>query len=335
MRIVRDSSAIPSSCTGSVLALGNFDGLHLGHRAIVQKTLALARAAGKPAGVMTFEPHPRRVFRPELPPLRIFPFREKARLLGGLGVDFIRVVRFTRAFSETSAEQFITRILHEQMQVSHVVTGDDFTFGHNRTGNAAYLRDMAGKLGFGAIACAPVLQGGERCSSTRIRSVLSEGNMQEVAVLLGCPYSITGRVQEGDKRGRTIGFPTANIVPSRIFLPASGVYAVRVSLCHSHESGNLGQDPRFRGGDKLNVDKRFKPQIINGVANLGRRPTFAGTEMRLEVHMFDFAGDLYGQRLCVQLIDRIRGEQKFDGVAALKKQIAEDCVRAREILEKD
>ncbi len=305
MIILRDSSAIPAACKDAVLALGNFDGLHWGHRAIINYTVERARASGKPAGVLTFEPHPRRVFRPELPPLRIFPFREKARMLSELGLDFLRVVRFTRHFAKTSAEAFATSILHEQMQVFEVVTGEDFTFGHNKEGNVEFLQKVATTLGFDTTAFAPVKMVEERCSSTRLRALLAEGDVASVSQLTSRPYSITGRVREGDKRGRELGFPTANILPPAIFLPATGVYAVTSEI----------------------DGKRVK-----GVAHLGARPVFNSTQMRLETHFFDLNGDLYGNRLRIDFIARIRGEVSLSSVEELKSQIANDCEMAKTVL---
>ncbi len=304
MRILRDSSVIPASCTHAVLALGNFDGLHWGHRAIINDTVIRARSEGKPAGVMTFEPHPRRVFRPELPQLRIYPFREKARLLAEAGIDFIRVLRFTRAFAGTTAEQFVTRILHQQMRVSEVVTGEDFTFGHNKEGNVEYLRNMAAKLGFETTAFAAVLQEGERCSSTRLRALLAEGDVSAVSQLTGRAYSITGRVRHGEKRGRELGFATANMLPPAVFLPATGVYAVTADIDGKH---------------------------VKGVAHLGPRPVFGSMQMRLETHFFDFNGDLYGKRLRIDFKTRIRGDVELTSVGELKSQIARDCEAAKKI----
>jgi len=287
------------------MALGNFDGMHRGHQAVIGKAVSLARQTGKPASLLTFEPHPRRVFRPELETLRILSFQEKARRIATMGVDFIRIVHFTKQFSTTSADQFITRILLDSLHISHVVTGEDFIFGHNRQGNVAYLQEMGKRLGFGVTACAPVLEGRERCSSTRIRTLLNEGNVKEAAKLLGSPYSLINRVIEGDKRGRTIGFPTANMLPGDIFTPAKGVYAVRAEM---------------RG------------QIMDGVANLGVRPTFGGERLQLEVHLFDWQENIYGERVRILFIERLRDEKKFSGVEALKAQIEADVAQARRIL---
>lgn len=306
MWVLRDSSSFPLSCRDNVVALGNFDGLHKGHCAVIGKAIKRAKQAGKPAGVITFEPHPRRIFSPHLSTLRILPLSQKLRLLQNMGLDFVRIVRFTSEFAKTSAEDFVVSILKNELHASHVITGEDFVFGHNREGSVESLRTMAEKLNFGATACHAVIVEGERCSSTRVRAALAAGNMETVVNLLGRPYILSGHVQEGDKRGRTLGFPTANILPPPGFLPHYGVYAVKVSI---------GKN------------------IINGVANLGMRPTFGGHRVRLEAHLFDWQEDIYGQYLEVELIRHIRGEQKFDSVEALKIQIAQDCGIARKILE--
>lgn len=305
MKLLRDSSPLPSSLTGSVIALGNFDGLHLGHRTILAETLRIARSTNKPAGVLTFEPHPRRVFKPELPPLRIFPFRKKIELLAALGIDFLRVIRFTRAFAATSAEAFIHDILAQQLSVSHVITGDDFTFGHHRQGNAVLLQEQGKALGFRTTACPAVMHNAERCSSTRIRTLLAEGNVEQAAQLLGTAYTLSGVVRHGEQRGRTIGFPTANIVPCRVFLPASGVYAVRTQI---------------------------DGKTVLGAAHLGTRPVFNSHEIRLETHLFDWQGDLYGKKIEIELVKRIRGELPIANEYILTEQIQKDCLQARAVL---
>lgn len=302
MMLLRDSTVIAESCKGAVLALGNFDGLHLGHQAIINETVSLARASGKKAGVMTFEPHPRRVFNPALAPLRVLALREKFRLLAEHGIDFLRVVRFTRAFAETSAEDFVTRILHRQMQASHIVTGEDFTFGHQRGGNVAFLK---AKGGLKVTACPPVLLDGERCSSTRLRGLLAEGDMQAAERLMNRPYRMSGIVRGGDRRGHALGFPTANIVPHGVFIPAHGVYAVRAQ-----------------------IDGR----MVDGAAHLGTRPVFNSMQVRLETHFFDFSGDLYGKRLNLKFIACVRGHIDIAGEDALKRQIEDDCAKARVML---
>jgi riboflavin kinase/FMN adenylyltransferase len=305
MIILRDSTPILPEHRGAVMALGNFDGLHLGHQAVIGKTVSLAAQLKKPAAIMTFEPHPYRLFRPEAPISRLLPFAEKARRLEGLGIDFIRVVHFTRAFSRTTAQHFIAAILHEQLQLSHVITGENFIFGHNREGHIDLLRENAAQFGIGATACPALFVGGERCSSTRVRTLLAEGNVREAASLLGRPHSITSRVRAGDQRGRTLGFPTANIWPGEIFMPGKGVYAVKGII---------------------------QGKTVNGVANLGTRPTFNGERLQLEVHFFDWNETIYGEKVEIAFIDRIRDEMKFSGAEALVKQIAEDSVKAKAIL---
>lgn len=311
MILWRDSSPIPAACQGAVLALGNFDGLHVGHRAILTEATDKARATGKKAGVLTFEPHPYRIFRPELPAQRLFPLAEKLRLLRQFGMDFVRVIRFTPPFSKLSAERFVQEVLHNQLHASHIVTGDDFSFGHNRSGNLELLTELGKKYGFTTSAVATVQMAGERCSSTRIREALRLGDVALASRLLGRPYTLSGRVTHGDQRGRLLGFPTANICPHHLFLPASGVYAVK-AFCHSRESAS--------------------PEVMKGVANLGSRPTFNVTQTRLEVHLFDWQGDLYERKLDVQFLTMVRKEQKFATVEALKAQIAEDCNAARRLL---
>lgn len=301
MRILRDASSIPETCLGGVWALGNFDGLHHGHRAVIDATSARARGLGAAAGLLTFEPHPRRRFRPDLPTQRLITLQDKCRLLAEWGLDFIRVIRFTDAFSRMSAEGFIAGILQNELRAAHIVTGEDYHFGHARTGDAVMLREAGPAHGFGVTLCPPVLHGGSNCSSTRIRAALVEGNMDEARALLGRPYRISGIVRHGDARGRTLGFPTANLTPARLFLPAFGVYAVRAHL---------------RG------------QIVSGVANLGLRPTFGGTKPRLEVHLFDWTADIYGKHLSLEFVHFLRSEQRFSGLDELRAQIARDCEAA-------
>jgi riboflavin kinase/FMN adenylyltransferase len=303
--VLRDSSSITSQYQEGVLALGNFDGLHPGHLHVIEEAIRTAKNLGTPSGVLSFEPHPRRLFRPDLPPLRILSLADKLRYLKGMPLDMVRLIRFTRDFSRTTAAQFVEDILVRQMRVAHVITGDDFIFGHNREGDVEFLRTQSEKWGFGYTACAPVLSGGERCSSSSIRALLNEGRVRDAATLLGRPYSISGRVQQGERRGRLIGFPTANIVPAHLFTPANGVYAVRADA---------------------------NGQLCNGVANLGLRPTFGGKGIRLEVHLFDWTGDLYAKRMEVELLERIREERAFAGIEALKSQIEQDAMQARAIL---
>ena len=309
MRVFRHYQAIPEDARGAVVAIGNFDGVHLGHRAVIGEAGAIAHATARPWGVLTFEPHPRRFFKPDTPPFRLTPFHAKARLIFGLGVDTIFVQRFDRAFSSLTAEAFITDVLAGGIGARHVVAGYDFVFGKGRGGDCAMLLNFGRRLGFDFTAVrAQEDTGGAAYSSTRVREALTDGRPRDAAAILGRPFAIEGRVVEGDRRGRTIGFPTANVLLGAYQRPKLGVYAVRV-----------------RGaGAKVHA----------GVANVGRRPTFAGEREQLEVFLFDFQGDLYGRRLTVELIDFLRPEKKFDGIGQLKAQIAADSDQAREILMK-
>lgn len=308
MRITHTLSHWPREAHGSVMALGNFDGMHRGHQAVIAHARALAHEAGRPLAVMTFEPHPRRFFQPDLPVLRLVPFSDKARLLREAGVEHLYVARFNRAFSELSADDFIRDVLLDGLKVGQVVTGHNFGFGYKRSGDVAYLRAQAEELGFGYSEVEAVTRGGDdrAYSSTAIRSALEQGDVGMAAELLGRPYAMRGHVIHGDRRGRTIGFPTANIRPAPLFLPRHGVYAVR-----------------------LRVDGAEYP----AVANLGLRPTVDGHRRLLEVHALDAGGDFYGKEAQVQFVKFIRPERKFSGIDALKEQIAQDAMAARAIHE--
>lgn len=307
MRIFRHFAELPDSIRGGVVALGNFDGVHRGHQAVIGRALDLAKGWGVPAGVMTFEPHPRSVFIPDQPPFRLTPFRIKARLIEALGVDFLLMQHFDKAFATHTAEDFIRQVLVEGLGVRAVVVGYDFCFGKARSGNVALLKAQSG---FETIAIDAQGGGdGQAFSSNKIRQALQDGKPELAAEILGRPWEIEGRVEIGDQRGRTIGFPTANLHLHDYLRPAIGVYAVRAGI-------DLGTDTVWH----------------DGVANLGRRPTFDKQDVILEAHLFDFDGDLYGRHLRVALAGYIRPERKFDGLPALKAQIAQDCDTARSIL---
>lgn len=310
MRLFRTWSEVPAPLKGGVLALGNFDGLHLGHQAVLAKARETARGHGVAAGVMTFEPHPRLYFKPEQEAFRLSPFRIKVRLIEALGLDYLYVQTFDRDFSKRTAENFVEEVLVGGLGVSHIVVGYDYVFGFQRKGNVALLHDLAARHGFGVTAVGELtLPGGARYSSTNVRNLLKEGRPDEAAQLLGRFWEIEGRVEHGHQRGRTLGFPTANL-PYRDYLhPKKGVYAVRAG-----------------------IDRGIDTVWHSGVANFGSRPTFDKKDVLLEVHLFDYAGDLYGRHLRVALMDFIRPEQKFDGLEALKAQIAADCTTARGLL---
>jgi len=308
MRILRHPAALEPAERGSMVAIGNFDGVHLGHQIVIGRARELAQSLGAPLAVLTFEPHPYGVFNPKAPPFRLTPLRPKARALEGLGVDLLFVLHFDLAFAQKSAEDFVREVVVEGAQARHALVGYDFHFGHKRRGTPALLQALGAQLGFGVTVVAPLTApGGALYSSTRIREHLVEGRPREAAAQLGRPFEIDGRVEAGDRRGHTIGFPTANLSLEDFLRPAGGVYAVRVAV----ES-----EPGWR----------------DGVANLGTRPTVGGSDLRLETHLFDFAGDLYGKHLRVALIEHLRPERKFSGLDELKSQIAADAGRARAIL---
>jgi len=310
MKLFRHTTDLSPEMRGAVVALGNFDGVHRGHRAVIGRAQSIAADLGAPAAVLTFEPHPRSVFRPDDPPFRLTPFRIKARLMEGLGLDALFVQHFDAAFSSLTAEQFVDQVLVRDLGVRHVVAGYDFVFGHKRGGNLDLLRTKGEVLGFGVTEVRPVIDGaGEVFSSTRVRQALEAGDPLLAGEILGHPFEIEGRVEHGDKRGRTIGFPTANVEVGEYQRPRFGVYAVRAGI-------DLGGNTVWHGG----------------VANLGRRPTVGGTVERLEVHLFDVDGDLYGRHLRVQLLHFLRPEMKFAGIDQLKAQIAADAEAARAML---
>jgi len=300
-----DWQSAPAEWAGGVIALGNFDGVHRGHQVLVARAQQEARALDAPLVALTFEPHPRRYFVPDTGPFRLTLLPAKARLLEECGVQAVLAQRFDPAFAAISAQAFVDNVLLQGMGARHVVCGYDFTFGARRGGNVERLREMAAERAFGVTVLDPVMHEGEIYSSTRIREALRAGWASEASELLGHHWEIEGAVELGDQRGRTIGFPTANVALGEHLRPRFGVYAVRALV----------------GG-----------QWRDGVANLGRRPTVGKLQENFEVHLFDFAGDLYGQVLRVQLIDFIRPEMKFSGLDALKAQIAADGEAARRLL---
>ncbi|MCX8099946.1 MAG: bifunctional riboflavin kinase/FAD synthetase [Geminicoccaceae bacterium] len=307
MRVVRRFAVLPAAARGAAVAIGNFDGVHLGHRAVLQAAQRAARALGAGWGVVTFEPHPREVLSPEQAPPRLTPFRRKAGLLRALGVELLVVLPFDRALAARSPEAFVGEILLERLGVRAIATGTDFRFGHRRAGDVALLAALGRSRGIAVEAVAPVELGGERCSSSAIRAHLERGRVAEAARLLGRPHTIDGRVRPGARRGRQLGFPTANLeLPPRLAAPADGVYAVLV---------RLAGEPAGRGHP--------------GIANLGWRPTFDGTRRLLEVHLLDGRFELYGKKLEVDFLERLREERRFDGPEALARQIAIDCEAAR------
>jgi len=310
MRLIRNIDDLPPTLKGGVVALGNFDGLHLGHQQVIGAALDRAREKGVPTTVMTFEPHPRAYFTPNQDAFRLSPFRIKARLIEAMGVDCLYVQRFDAAFSSHTADDFVDEFLIKGLDVSHVVTGYDYVFGNKRGGNAAFLKQRAEAAGFGVTAVEEFrIDASAQVSSTAIREFLVEGECHKAAELLGRYWEVAGRVEHGDQRGRHLGFPTANLPMGAYIHPRQGVYAVRAG-----------------------IDRGPETVWYDAVANFGRRPTFDKTDVLFEVHLFDFNEDLYQRQLRVALVEFIRPEVKFDGLDSLKAQLAEDCDQAREIL---
>jgi riboflavin kinase / FMN adenylyltransferase len=308
MQVFKSYENLPDSIRNGVVAIGNFDGVHRGHQTVIGEAGRYAKAGGMPWSVLTFEPHPRHIFTPDGPPFRITPASAKAQAIQNLGVDALIVLTFNKSFSERTPDSFIHEVLVEGLNAQHVVAGYDFKFGHKRAGNCELLlrKGQEGGFDFTAVQAQNDDDGGI-ISSTRVRDFLSNGKPTSAANLLGRAFEIEGEVQHGDERGRTIGFPTANVFLGDYMRPVNGVYAVRVTI---------------------------NGTTHDGVANLGHRPTFDGQDVTLEAHLFDFSDDLYGQIVRVALIDYLRPEKKFDGIDDLKAQIGLDSDRAREILRK-
>lgn len=299
-------SAVPARLRGGIVALGNFDGFHLGHQAVVGRAIARARAEGRAALVATFDPHPVRFFRPDAPPFRLTTLDQRARLFAAAGADAMVVFRFDAALAGLDAEAFITERLVGLLGAAGVVTGQDFTFGRNKSGDAAVLRTRGVVHGLVAETVAPVSLDGQPVSSSRIRAALQAGDCATATRLLTRPFAIEGAVVHGDKLGRTIGYPTANLSLDRYLRPRYGIYAVRGRLADG--------------------------RVLDGAASLGIRPTFDPPKELLEPYFFDFAGDLYGQTIEVALHAFLRDEARFDGVDALVRQMDADCAAARVIL---
>ena len=297
---------MPDELRSGVVALGNFDGFHLGHQAVAGEAIAQAKAAGCPAIIATFDPHPVRFFAPQTPWFRLTTLDQRQRLFEDAGADAMLVFDFDAELAATSAEDFITLLLIERLGVATVVTGEDFTFGKARGGNIDVLREFGSANGLSSIAMGPVVDAGGVISSSRIRNALKDGDCTTATALLSRPFAVEGVVQHGDKNGRLLGYPTANIDMGHYLRPRYGIYAVK------------GRLPDGR--------------VLNGAANLGIRPTFDPPKELLEPHFFDFSEDLYGQNIEVEFHGFIRGEAKFDSLDALTAQMAKDCEQARDML---
>jgi riboflavin kinase / FMN adenylyltransferase len=297
------SAALPAAFAHGIVALGNFDGFHGGHQAVVGRAIALAREQGRPVIVATFDPHPVRYFKPDSPPFRLTSLDQRERLFAAAGADAMLVYRFDATLASLTADEFAREKLRG---LNAVVTGEDFTFGNKRSGNVAVLAELGARFGFTAEAVAPVAQDGETISSSRIRAALKAGDCQTATRLLTRPFAIEGIVQHGAKLGRTIGYPTANIILGNYLRPRYGIYAVRVRL----------------------TDGR----IVGGAANIGIRPSFDPPIELLEVFIFDFDEQLYDQMIEVELISFLRPEAKFDDLDSLVAQMDKDCEIARRLL---
>jgi riboflavin kinase/FMN adenylyltransferase len=298
---------MPEALRGAIVALGNFDGFHLGHQAVVAECVNWARAEGRPAIVATFDPHPVRHFAPHVPPFRLTTLDQREELFAAAGADAMLVFYFDDDLAQMSAESFVADLLGRHIGAGGVVTGEDFSFGKARGGNVGVLREIGASVGMAARAVGPVKLNGQVVSSSRIRDLLKAGDCVGAATLLSRPFAIREPVIHGDKRGRAIGFPTANIDMGPYLRPRYGIYAV---TAHVVASG----------------------QRLKGAANLGIRPTFDPPRELLEPYFFDFTGDLYGQEIEVELRHFLRPEAKFDSMDALVAQMDADCAQARALL---
>jgi riboflavin kinase/FMN adenylyltransferase len=310
MRVIRHLARLPQKLRGVVLTLGNFDGVHLGHQAIIGGAVARARALGGQAVTLTFEPHPLAVLAPTRAPTIVQSLHDRLVLMRELAVDVAVLQRFTLRFAALDPEEFVSDFLLPHLELRHVVVGYNVNFGRDRAGSADTLRTLGGRLGFAVDVVGPVTgPDGEEVSSTRLREALLQGDMRAARRLLGRPFAFRGRVVPGERRGRALGFPTANLqLRPGLLLPPDGVYAVGVDVEGRRHAG---------------------------VLNIGMRPTFGGRRRTIEVHLLDFAADLYRRWLVVQVIERLRGEAAFAGPDALRTAIAADVARARHVLAGD
>lgn len=303
-KIIRGFYNLPSSPKGCVATIGNFDGVHLGHQAVLTQLAMKGEMLGLPAVVITFEPQPNEFFSPEKAPARLSRFREKVEMLRCYSIQQLCVLRFNQKLAQMSAQDFIKKLIVNGLNIKYLVVGDDFKFGKDRQGDFTMLQEAGKKYGFQVVNMHTFSVESKRVSSTRIRQALLAGDLDAAEQLLGRPYRMSGRVAHGDKRGRTMGFPTANIHLHRCNVPLSGVYAVQL----------------------FGVDG----EPVIGVANVGVRPTIGGDKALLEVHLFDFNEDIYGKHVQVHFMKKIRAEQRFNNLDALIVQIKQDCQQARE-----
>lgn len=307
MRWLDHRDSMPEALRGAIIALGNFDGFHAGHQAVAGEAIRWAQAEGRPSIIATFDPHPVRFFKPDVPPFRLTTLEQRQELYLAAGATAMLVFHFDADLAGTSAEDFIRAILIKRFGAHGVVTGGDFTFGKGAKGNVELLRTLGTELGLQSRVVEPVADGGEVVSSSRIRQALRDGDPQLAARLLTRPFAIRGIVEHGDKRGRTIGYPTANVTIDNYLRPKYGIYAVTGRLLATG-------------------------QVLHGAANIGIRPQFEPPKELLEPYFFDFSGDLYGQEIEVAFHHFLRGEAKFDSLDALIAQMDKDCAEARRLL---
>ncbi|MBE0577360.1 MAG: bifunctional riboflavin kinase/FAD synthetase [Desulfuromonadales bacterium] len=305
MQVVRDLESLSEPPCRTVLTIGNFDGVHLGHREIFRRVVDKAHELKGTAVVVTFEPHPLRLLNPAKAPLQLNTPEEKVRLLAASCIDLLVVLNFTRQLAEMPAEDFVRDILVRKLGVKHLIVGYDYAFGRNRQGDVKFLAEQARVHNFSLEVLEPIRAEQQAHSSTAIRKILQEGRVAEAVKVLGRNFTLDGEVVHGVGRGRKLGFPTANLVTKKEILPRDGVYAVKV---------------------------KWRDEYYDGVINIGCRPTFAASAPTLEIHLLDFQGDLYGERLRIYFVDRLRDELQFPSVEALKEAVAADVARARTLL---
>ena len=306
MKVIRDFNDIPPEFRDAYVTIGNFDGVHLGHIPILKKLIDEAHGEHRKALVITFDPHPKRVLHPDIKPFYLITsLEEKIKLLEDAGIDGLILIPFDLEFAKTTAEAFVNKILWDKLHIRKIFIGHDYSFGKNKAGNEAFLSSRGKKLGFDVDVIHAVKLGDETVSSTRLRYAILNGNVKIAARLLGRPYNVSGMVVPGKSRGAALGIPTANIKPDKELLPAQGVYAVLVDL----------------------KGKRYQ-----GVLNIGFNPTFSDKELSIEVFLFDFAGDIYGEKLNVLFVERLRDEIKFAKPEQLVEQIKKDIDQAKTIL---
>ena len=310
MRVYAGSAAIEDRLVRPVVTVGSFDGIHLGHRSILETVVERARAHDGTATVVTFEPHPRKVLHPDRPPRLLSTTEQRVELIEAAGIDVTILEPFTPEFSRTPPEQFVRDYLHRRLAPVEVYVGYDFRFGHDREGSMRLLTELGPRLGFSVTIVPEVTIEGEDVNSTRIRALVAEGDAATAGRLLGRPYALRGRVVSGDRRGRGLGFPTLNLAPENELLPGNGVYAGRVRFLDD------GDPP--------------SGAVFSAVTNVGRRPTFdAGDRIVCESHLLEFAADAGGRRIEVSFVDRLRPERRFPSGDALREQIARDVDEAR------